>query len=71
MSEYKHKTDRVDGVIIAECSECSEYSGVVEYESAVDDDVLADLKKVVSNTCPHCGGSIGVVQQETPTEVLS
>jgi len=70
MSEYKHKTDRVDGVIIAECSECSEYSGVVEYESAVDDDVLADLKDMISDECHHCGGEVGIIQQETPTEVL-
>ena len=70
MSDYKHATDRVDGTIIADCIECDEYNIIVEYETAVDDDVLADFKQVVSETCPHCGGTVGTVKQETPTEVL-
>jgi len=70
MAEYKHTTDRVDGVIVANCTECDEYSCTAEYGTAVDDDVLADFKRIVSDTCPYCGGSVGVVGQETPTEVL-
>jgi len=70
MSDFKHATDRVDGVIVANCTECDEYTCTAKYETAVDDDILADFKRLVGDECPYCGGSVGVVNQETPTEVL-
>ena len=69
-SDYQHDTDRVDGTALATCTDCDEYSASVEYESAADDDVLADLKRLVSDECPHCGGDVAFMEQEQPVEVL-
>jgi len=70
MSDYKHATDRVDRRALAECVECDEYSAILEYKSAVDDDALADLKSFLGDECPHCGGNVGFMQAERPTEVI-
>jgi len=70
MSDYRHATDRVDGTIVASCSECDEYAVSVEYGAAADNEVLDDLKQIVSDTCPYCSGDVGVVQSETPVEVF-
>jgi len=70
MSEYKHETDRVDGTALATCRQCDEYGVSVDYESAADDDVLADLKQLVSDECPHCGSDVAFMESQQPSEVL-
>jgi hypothetical protein len=67
---HRHQTDRVDGVIVAECTDCGEYSATVEYGSAAGDDVLADLKTIVGEQCHHCGADIAYMDYEEPSEVL-
>jgi len=67
---HRHATDRVDGTALANCTDCDEYSATVEYESAVDDNVLEDLKKLVGDTCPHCGGDVAFIESKQPSEVL-
>lgn len=68
MSGHRHATDRVDGMIVAECPE-GHQSVELEYGTAVDDDVLADFKEL-AGTCSHCGAEMNMIQHETPTEVL-
>jgi len=70
MSGHKHSTDRVDGFIVAECPEGCDISVEVEYEAAEKNEVLADLKRVIS-TCHNCGTDMAYMQQEEPTEVLN
>ena len=74
MSGHRHATDRVDGVIIAECPN-KEYpdddhlTAIVEYEDAVDNDLLETFKSAW-DTCGKCGAELDVVSQEEPSEVL-
>lgn len=69
MSGHKHATDRVEGVIAAECPEGCDVSVTVEYGDAEDNEVLADLKKLIS-TCRSCGADMAYLQKEEPVEVL-
>lgn len=69
MGNYRHSTDRVDGQIIAECHDCKEYSVTVEY-SAAEESSLEILKQIVLDECPGCGGEVGFLEHETPTEIL-
>lgn len=69
MSDHRHATDRVDGLIIAECPNGCDISIGVEYSDAAENDVLADLKDMIE-TCHTCGAEMTYVQQEEPSEVL-
>lgn len=70
MSGHKHETDRVDGMVIAECSEGCDCVVELEYSDAADNDVLADLKELIS-VCRNCGADMTYIQQEEPSEVLN
>jgi len=69
MSEHEHATDRVEGAIVAECPEGCDVSVTLEYGDAEDNDILDDLKEIIS-TCRNCGADMGYVQHEQPEEVL-
>lgn len=74
MSGHRHATDRVDGVIIAECPNIEHphddhLKAVVEYEDAVDNEML-ELFRTAWDTCGKCGADLDVMIQEEPSEVL-
>lgn len=69
MSDHKHSTDRVEGLIISECPEGCDVSVELEYGDAADNEVLADLKDLIS-VCRNCGADMAYVQHEEPAEVL-
>jgi len=69
MSGHRHSTDRVEGVVIAECPEGCDISLTLEYSDAQDNEVLADLKEMIS-TCHTCGAEMTYIQQEEPEETL-
>ncbi len=69
MSGHKHATDRVEGVIVAECPEGCDVSVTVEYGDAEDNEVLADLKKIIKNL-PELWRRHGLRPAGTAREVL-
>lgn len=66
---HRHATDRVEGVVIAECPNGCDISVTLEYEDAADNEVLSDLKNMIS-TCHTCGADMTYLQREEPTEEL-
>lgn len=66
---HRHATDRVEGVAIAECPNGCDISVTLEYSEAEDNEILADLKALIS-TCRTCGAEMTYLQQEEPAEVL-
>jgi len=70
-SNHKHSTDRVDGRAVATCTECDEYAVSLDYGKAeADNEILKQLEDFIGDTCPHCGGDVGFMQSEKPSEVL-
>lgn len=69
MSGHKHATDKVEGVIVAECPNGCDISVTLEYGAAEQNEVLEDLKELIS-TCHTCGADMSYLQKEEPAEVL-
>ena len=74
MTDYRHATDRVDGTIIAECpnkqhTDDDHLSAAVEYEDAVDNDLLATFREAFPE-CGECGADLDFIGSETATEVI-
>lgn len=69
MSGHKHATDKVEGVIVAECPEGCDISVTLEYEESQENEILRDLKELISE-CHTCGADMSYLQKEEPAEVL-
>jgi hypothetical protein len=71
----KHSTDRVDGVIIAECPNAEHrddphLQAEVEYGQAKPDNVADEFLEAFGNECRECGTEIDYIVQEEPSEVI-
>lgn len=69
MNGHKHETDIVEGVIVAECPEGCDISVTLEYEESQENEILRDLKELISE-CHTCGADMAYMKQEQPKEEL-
>ena len=74
MSNHKHRTDRVDGTVVAECPNIdadpeTHLSFVVEYEDAADTELFDELMNTWP-VCGECGAELNAIHQKTQSEVL-
>ena len=74
MSGHRHGTDRVDGVVIAECPNLADdperhLRFEVEYHDSADTELFSELMDEWP-ACGECGAELDVIHQQEPSEVL-
>ena len=74
MSDYRHATDRVDGVIVAECPNIDDnpethLSFTVEYSDAIGAELFEELMDEWPS-CGECGAELDAIHKQEQTEVL-
>jgi len=74
MSGHRHATDRVDGVVIAECPNLDDdpeahLSFTVEYSDAADTEIFRELMDEWP-ACGECGAELDAIHQQEPSEVI-
>jgi len=71
---HKHRTDCVDGTVIAECPNIEDdpeahLSFTVEYSDAEGTEIFAELMDTWPN-CGECGAELQAMHQQEPSEVI-
>ena len=74
MSGHRLGTDRVDGVLTAECPNIADdpeehLAITVEYEDAADTTIFEELMETFPE-CGECGAELQALNQQQPSEVL-
>lgn len=68
---YRHATDRIETLVIAECPNGCDVSIVLGGEGK--EEQVEELVSFITDTvetCNACGAKLGVIRQTQPTEVL-
>jgi|GEM_PF-1968562 len=76
MSDHRHATDRVDGVIIAECpNKQHEDDGHLlveaDYGMCANDELADKILESIPNSCGACGEKVDYIRHQEPSEVLN
>ena len=74
MSDHRHKTDRADGTVIAECPNLEDdpenhLSFEIEYQDAADTEIFEELMAQWP-ACGECGADLDAIHHQQPREVL-